>query len=151
MEMNPAIFWLIALVVFVVIEIFTVGLVTIWFAAGALVAAIAQFFSAPIWLQILLFFAVSIALLMCTRPWAQKYINKNQTKTNADSLIGKQAVVTEKIDNIKGQGKVEVQGMEWTARTADNNEFLHVNDIVNICSIDGVKLIVAPTGKREEN
>lgn len=149
MEMNPAILWLVALIIFVAIEIATVGLTTIWFAGGALVAEIAELMSAPFWLQVVLFFAVSIALLIFTRPLAMKYINKNQTKTNVDSLIGRQAVVTEDIDNIRGHGKALVQGMTWTARAKDDT-LISANEIVNIEAVDGVKLIVTATGKREE-
>lgn len=150
MDFNPAILWLAILVVCIVIEIATVGLMSIWFAGGALIAEIAQLLSAPFWLQTVLFFAVSLVLLFVTRPLAVKYINTNRTKTNADSLIGKQAVVIEPIDNVKGQGRVLVQGMEWMARTVSDDEKAAVDAVVNIQSINGVKLIVTSAEKREE-
>lgn len=142
MDFNPAILWLAALIFFVVIEAATIGLTTIWFAGGALIAEIAQLLNAPFWLQVVLFFVTSITLLVVTRPLAVKYINKNRTKTNVDSLIGKQAVVIEDIDNIKGLGRVRIQGNEWMARTKDYDEKLHVNDVVHILAVEGVKLIV---------
>lgn len=142
MDFNPAILWLAALIFFVVIEIATVGLTTIWFAGGALIAEIAQLLNAPFWLQVVLFFVVSIVLLVVTRPLAIKYINRNRTKTNVDSLIGKQAVVIEDIDNIKGLGRVRIQGIEWMARTKNPDEKPHVNDVVHILAVEGVKLIV---------
>lgn len=142
MDFNPAILWLAALVIFIIIEIATVGLATIWFAGGALIAEIAVLLHAPFWLQVVLFFTVSFILLLFTRPLAVKYINKNRVKTNVDSLIGKQAVVIEPIDNVKGEGRVRVQGMEWMARTRDDSEKPAVDDVVNIQAVKGVKLIV---------
>lgn len=141
----PGILWLLLLVILIIVEFATVGLVTIWFAAGALAACIVSWFSAPIWLQITVFFLVSIVMLVFTRPFAMKYINKNKTKTNVDSMIGKHGVVTKKINNIKGEGQVVVQGMEWTARAEQADILIDVNETVVIRAVSGVKLIVAPT------
>ena len=142
MDFNPAILWLAALIFFIVVEIATVGLTTIWFAGGALIAEIGQLFKAPFWLQVVLFLAVSVVLLLFTRPLAVKYINKNRTKTNVNSLVGKQAIVIEDIDNIKSLGRVRLQGIEWMARTADPEEKAQVDDVVHILAVEGVKLIV---------
>ena len=150
MDFSPAILWLAILIICIVIEVATVGLTSIWFAGGALIAELAQLLNAPFWLQTVLFFAVSLVLLFVTRPLAVKYINKNRTKTNVDSLIGKQAVVIEPIDNVSGQGRVLVQGMEWMARTADDGEKIASDAVVNIQSVNGVKLIVTSAEKREE-
>lgn len=144
MEIVPGILWLILLIVLVIIECATVGLFTIWFAAGALAAGILSWFSVPFPLQIVVFFVVSIVMLVFTRPFAVKYINKDRVKTNVDSIIGKQGVVTKNIDNIKGEGQVVVQGMEWTARAEQDDLRLEVNQTVVIQSVSGVKLIVAP-------
>lgn len=144
MGFVPELVWLILLLVLVFIEIATVGLFTIWFAAGALVAEIAAWLNAPIWLQIVLFILVSVVMLVYTRPFAMKYINKNQTKTNADSLIGKTAVVTKAVDNVRGEGQVVVHGMEWTARAWQDDYRPQVDEVVEIRAISGVKLIVAP-------
>lgn len=144
MGIAPGILWLILFVVLTIIECATVGLFTIWFAAGALAAGILSWLSAPVPLQIAAFFAVSIVMLVFTRPFAVKYINKDRTKTNVDSMIGRQGVVTKSIDNIKGEGQVVVQGMEWTARTVQDDLKLDAGQRVIIQSISGVKLIVAP-------
>lgn len=144
MEIAPGLLWLALLIVLVIIECATVGLFTIWFAAGALAAGILSWFSVPVPLQIVVFFIVSIVMLVFTRPVAMKYINKNRVKTNVDSMIGKQGVVTKSIDNIKGEGQVVVQGMEWTARSEQDDLQLPVDQVVVIRAISGVKLIVAP-------
>ena len=91
--MNLTTIWLIIFVACIVIEIVTLGLTTIWFAGGALIAAVSAALGAPLWLQAVLFGAVSLALLYFTRPIAVKYFNKDRVKTNAESLVGKQAVV----------------------------------------------------------
>lgn len=134
--------WLIVLVLSIGVEVATLGLASIWFAGGALVALIASAFHAPVVVQILLFFAVSIVLLIFTRPIAVKYFNKDRVKTNAESLVGKQAIVTGDIDNIQGTGRVVVAGQEWTARCEDENGKLPEGTVVNIVAISGVKLIV---------
>ena len=104
--MNYTIFWLVALVLFILIEIATMGLTTIWFAGGALVAVIASALGLPLVVQIVLFFAVSFVLLYFTRPMAVKYFNKDRVKTNAESLVGRQAIVISEIDNLQGIGQV---------------------------------------------
>lgn len=146
--MNDTILWLVALVLFIVIEIATMGLTTIWFAGGALVAVIAAGLSVPFVLQVVLFFAVSLVLLYFTRPMAMKYFNKDRIRTNAESLVGKQAIVISEINNSQGIGQVTVGGMEWSARTTENDVQLPVGSVVNIVAINGVKLIVEE--RREE-
>ncbi len=131
--MDYSIFWLIALVLSIVIEIATLGLTTIWFAGGALLAVIAAALGLPLVVQIVLFF---------TRPVAVKYFNKDRVKTNAESLVGKQAIVISEIDNLQGIGQVTVTGMEWSARTAEDGMTIPVGSVVNIVAINGVKLIV---------
>lgn len=135
------IFWLVLFVVLLVVEIATMGLTTIWFAGGALIAFIAAYIHLGIGLQIVLFLAVSILLLVLTRPIAVKYFNQEREKTNADSLIGQSAIVKEEINTIKATGRVEVNGMEWSAKT-EHTEIIEVNTIVSIKGIQGVKLIV---------
>lgn len=140
--MSLTTIWLIILVVCIIIEIITMGLTTIWFAGGALVSAIAAAFSAPLWLQIILFLVVSLILLYLTRPIAVKYFNKDRVKTNAESLVGQQAIVISEIDNLQGIGQVTVGGQEWSARSVDENKSLPVGSVVMIRAISGVKLIV---------
>lgn len=141
-HMDYTIFWLVALVLFIVIEIATMGLTTIWFAGGALLAVVASALGLPLAAQIVLFFAVSFILLYFTRPIAVKYFNKDRVKTNAESLVGRQAIVISEIDNLQGIGQVTVGGMEWSARTAEAGIRLEVGSVVNIIAINGVKLIV---------
>ena len=117
--MNYTIFWLVALVLFILIEIATMGLTTIWFAGGALVAVIASALGLPLVVQIVLFFAVSFVLLYFTRPMAVKYFNKDRVKTNAESLVGRLAIVISEIDKLQGIGQATVGGMEWSGRTGD--------------------------------
>lgn len=140
--MNLTTIWLIVFVACIVIEIISMGLTTIWFAGGALVAAIGAAFSVPLWVQIILFIIVSFVLLYFTRPIAVKYFNKDRVKTNAESLVGKQAIVISEIDNLQGIGQVTVEGKEWTARTTEDNVTLPVGSVVIIKAISGVKLMV---------
>ena len=77
---------------------------------------------------------------------AVKYLNVNRTRTNAESLIGKEAVVTQTIENLKNQGQVIVGGIEWTARTGDNETVIEKDTVVEIERIEGVKLIVKKKG-----
>lgn len=135
------IFWLIVIIVMALIEIITLGLTTIWFAGGALVAFFANLAGANLVIQIILFVVVSVLLLALTRPLAVEYLNKGRTRTNVDSLLGKTAIVIQEIDNLKGQGQVSVDGQEWTAR-AVQEEKIQKDTLVEIMEISGVKLIV---------
>ena len=140
--MNLTTVWLIVFVACILIELITLGLTTIWFAGGALIAAIGAAFGAPLWLQAVLFGAVSLVLLYFTRPVAVKYFNKDRVKTNAESLVGKQAIVISEIDNLQGIGQVTVGGQEWSARTTIEGITLPVGSVVIIRAISGVKLMV---------
>lgn len=136
------IFWLVLLIVFLVIEIATMGLTTIWFAGGALVALLSSFVGFKWPVQLIVFLLVSIALLVLTRPIALKYFNKERQKTNAESLIGQTALVMEEIDTLRGIGRVEVNGMEWSAKTEEAEGQIEKGQVVIIEGIQGVKLIV---------
>ena len=140
------IFWLILFVVLLIIEILTLGLTTIWFAGGALVAFILAFVGFDLPVQIIVFLLVSILLLVLTRPVAIKFFNKERQKTNAESLIGQKAVVIEKIDTLHGVGRAEVNAMEWSAKADEAGQIIEAGEIVVIEGIQGVKLIV----KKEE-
>lgn len=144
---NPVVIWLIILVVLVVIEIFTLGLTTIWFAGGALVAIIVAALGGPIWLQVLAAIIVSAVLLFFTRPVAVKYFNRDRERTNAESLVGRQAIVISEINNLQGIGQVTINGMEWTARTIADGQVIKPGEVVIIRGINGVKLLV----EREES
>lgn len=135
--------WLVILIAMIAVEIATLGLTTVWFAGGALVAFITSMLGGPLILQVVLFIVVSTALLCLTRPMAIRYINKGRIKTNADSLIGKTAFVIEEIDNLKATGAVTVDGQEWTARCENDDDCMPKDSFVEIRAIQGVKLIVA--------
>jgi len=135
------IFWLIVFVVLLLIEIATMGLTTIWFAGGALVAFLASYIGFGIVVQVLVFLIVSILLLVLTRPLAVKFFNKDRQKTNAESLIGQKAVVREEINTLQATGRVEVNGMEWSAKT-EESDIIATDTVVVIKGIQGVKLIV---------
>ncbi|HBA47461.1 MAG TPA: NfeD family protein [Lachnospiraceae bacterium] len=141
------IFWLVLLILCIGIEVLTLGLTTIWFAGGALVSIFANLLYAPIFVQIILFFVVSLVLLFFTRPVAVKYFNKDRVKTNVESMVGRQAIVTEEIDNLKAAGQVTVNGQEWTARSWDEKVKIPVGAIVTVRAVGGVKLIVECGGQ----
>lgn len=142
MNTSMAVIWLIIFAVLLVVEIITMGLTTIWFAGGAVLACICAALKLPLWVQITVFVLSSGALLYFTRPVAIKYFNKNRTRTNVDSMVGKTAVVSTEIDNIQGTGQVKVDGMEWSARSLDN-AVIEVGKVVVVKNVQGVKLIVA--------
>ena len=140
--MTEMIIWLVLLIVAIVAEVLTMGLTTIWFAGGGLVAIFAAILNAPVWLQVVLFLVVSLVLLIFTRPVAVKYFNKDRIKTNAESLVGRQAIVTAEIDNLQGIGQVTVGTQEWSARSYDNGVRIPVGTVVDVLAINGVKLMV---------
>lgn len=144
------IFWLVVLIISIGIEVATLGLASIWFAPGALAAIIAAALNAPVVVQIILFFVVSLLLLYFTRPIAVKYFNKDRIKTNVESLVGKQAIVISEIDNLQGIGQVVVNGQEWSARTVKEGIKLPVGTVVNIMAISGVKLMVEEDAQMEQ-
>ena len=144
--MEP-IYWLIALGVLLVIEIITLGLTTIWFAGGALAAFIAAMLGADFVIQFVVFIIISLVLLFSVRPYAQKFFNKKRIKTNYQSLIGEEARVTVQIDNFNESGTAVVNGLEWTARAAED-QIIPAGSKVRIVQVSGVKLIV--TDKKEE-
>ena len=137
-----SIFWFAAFGVLLLIQILTLGLTTIWFAIGALAAMILAIIGFSLPVQIIGFLAVSVVLLWFTRPVATRYLNSKTTKTNAESLVGKKARVTENINNLKSEGTVIINGLEWTARSTKDEVTFRTDDIVRVAGISGVKLIV---------
>ena len=132
------IYWLAIFIVLLIIEIATMGLTTIWFAGGALIAFCAGLVGFGLGVQIGVFVIVSILLLILTRPIAVKFFNQERQKTNAESLIGQHALVTEDIDTIK----VEICGQIWSAKTDEPDGKILKNTVVVVNGIQGVKLIV---------
>lgn len=141
MNMQMSIIWLIILAVMIVVELITMGLTTIWFAGGALIAAILAGLKLPLYVQIIAFVVVSGLLLYFTRPIAMKYFNKSRTKTNVEAMIGKQAIVISEINNIEGTGQVRIGGMEWSARSIEL-PVIKVGEVVVVEAVEGVKLMV---------
>ena len=135
------IIWLVLMVVFLIAEASTVAMVSLWFAAGSLVALIAALLGAPLWLQITLFLAVSAVLLASLRTVIRKHFTPNLTKTNVDAVIGSRGYVTADIDNISATGKVKLGAMEWTARSTDGYP-IQAGTLVQVDKIEGVKVFV---------
>ena len=140
---NMSIVWVVLMVVFLVVEAATAGLTCIWFAIGSLAALIAALFDAQLWLQIVWVLVISFVTLYFTRPLVKKYVNSRSQPTNADMVIGKEALVTEDIDNVEATGAVSVGGKVWTARSADGGR-IKSGAVVSVLRIEGVKLIVEP-------
>ena len=140
--MQEVFIWLAILTFFLVAEAVTVQLTTIWFAGGALVAALAAGMGAEEWLQIILFLAVSLILLILARPVLKKCLNKGMVRTNVNSLMGQSAVVIQKIDNLSQMGQVRINDIEWMARTESDEETIPEKSVVEIEAVQGVKLIV---------
>lgn len=138
-------FWVVALVVFLIVEAVTAGLVSIWFVFGSLVALICAALGAAVWLQIFWFVIVSVATLVLTRPLVKRYVDSRSIATNADRSIGRAAVVTERIDNLAATGAVKLDGVVWTARSTDDAVAIETGEHVTVRAIEGVKLIVERT------
>lgn len=138
-----SIFWLVVLVMFLLVEANTVALVSVWFAAGALAALIASLLSAQLWLQAVLFLAVSAACLACLRPLVRKYLKPRMVRTNVDAMLGSEGYVTADIDNVSASGQVKLGAMEWTARST-SGEKIAAGTLVKVDKIEGVKVFVTP-------
>lgn len=141
--------WLVLMIVFLVAESQSVTMVSLWFAAGALGALIAELCGAELWLQIVIFFVVSIILLASLRPIVRKYFTPKITKTNVDSIVGQTGLVTADINNISAQGQVKLGAMEWTARST-SGENIPQGTLVKVDKIEGVKAFVTPVAEKAE-
>jgi len=134
-------FWLVALVLFIIFEAATSALVSLWFIGGSLAALLAAIFGAPIWAQVILFLAVSVALLFALRPLMKKFVTPRKIVTNARGNIGKNAIVTETIDDLHGKGAVKISGVLWSARSADGST-IEEGTIVRVTELEGAKVCV---------
>lgn len=142
-QINPwIILWLITAIVFIGVELGTVTLTSIWFAAGALGALIVAMCNGGPVLQIIVFILVTILLLIATRPWAKRYFNAKKVSTNADRAIGAKVRIMQRVSNLDQTGMAMVNGQEWTVRTEDDKETIEQGELVRIVRISGVKLIV---------
>ena len=140
--MNMNVIWCVLLIALLVVELSTANLTTIWFAGGALMAWFASMLRAPLWLQILVFFAVSVATLLLTRPLVKKMMARKVVPTNADRAVGREAWVTATVDNTRGEGVVNLEGNAWSA-SSDSGEILTEGTKVVVREIRGVKLVVS--------
>ena len=139
-----SIIWLGLVVVLGFLEAVTVTLTSIWFAVGALAAMAVALFGGALWVQILVFAAVSLICVLALRPLAQTRLGgARKIATNADRIIGQEAVVKESIDNVAGTGAVSIGGTVWTARS-DSAEMIPAGSVVRVLRIEGVKVLVAP-------
>lgn len=142
MSLILAMIWLVIMIVLVIVEVVTLGLVCIWFAGGALIAAVVAVFGGPWWLQLIAFVVVSAVLLVFTKPIAKKYFTDKIQKTNSEDLIGKKVMVTEEVDNIRATGVAVASGLEWTARAKEDGVTFMKGEFAVVHAIEGVKLIL---------
>lgn len=134
--------WVAAMILFAAVEAVTIGaLVSIWFALGSLAALIVSCFTPNFWVQLAVFLVVSCVAFALVRPLVKRYINPRTQRTNADRLVGQEAIVTETIDNLASTGQASIAGQVWTARGEDNTP-IEAGTRVKVLRIEGVKLIV---------
>ena len=115
---------------------------TIWFAIGAIFAMISALLGANIWVQLICFIIVSIAILLSVRPLAEKYVNRNTKKTNIDAVVGRRLVAKTDIDNIHGKGKIDMDGSTWLAQSSVDEIVINAGEEVRVVKVVGAKLIV---------
>ncbi len=150
MQYGMAAIWMALVIIFLVVELVTVGLTTIWLAGGALVAFILAAVGADFWIQLVAFFVVSFVLIFFTRPIAVKYFNPRRTRTNSEELIGEIIKVTRRIDNRSAEGTALAKGLEWSARAVSDDMIIEKDTLVKVIRIEGVKLIVEPVAGDQE-
>ena len=144
-----AIIWLAIMAVLLIVEAACpIHLVSIWFTAGALVAMIISMLGGELWLQIIAFCIVSGALLAGLWPFIRKFLNPHLTKTNVDSVVGSEGIVTADIDNLNAVGQVKLGGMEWTARSTSGAN-IPTGTRIRVDRIEGVKAFVSPAEVKE--
>ena len=147
MNWGYTILWVVLMVVFLVVEAACpFHLVSIWFSAGSLVAAIVAALGGQLWLQILLFLLVACGLLAALWPFVKKVLNPKHTATNVDAMIGAEGYVVTAVDNLNAEGKIKLGGMEWSARSTDGKK-IPAGTLVKVDRIEGVKVIVSPVAE----
>lgn len=142
--MNCAgVVWFLLMVFFILLEAGTVALISTWFAAGALGAMIIALCGGPLWLQFVVFLVISVVLLVSLRGFLRKHITPKQIKTNVDSIVGTEGLVTATIDNLASTGQVKLGGMEWSARST-SGEVIQPGERIRVDRVEGVKVFVTP-------
>lgn len=144
-----AILWLVLIVIFLIAEASTVTMISLWFAAGSLVAMIIALLQGAFWLQVTAFLAVSCILLALLRPLVRKYVTPKLTRTNIDSVIGSTGLVTVAINNVAAAGQAKLGGMVWTARSTSGAE-IPEGTLIRVDRIEGVKVFVSPVHEKVE-
>jgi membrane protein implicated in regulation of membrane protease activity len=137
-----AVFWLAAMVVFIIAEAATVSLVSIWFAAGALGAIAVALLGGGLTLQVTVFLALAILLLISLRGIVRKHFTPRLTRTNLDSIIGSTGIVVTPVNNIAALGQVQLGGVEWSARST-SGAHISAGAVVKVDRIEGVKVFVS--------
>lgn len=141
-EQYMWIIWLSLFVVMLIVEALSTELVSIWFSFGALIALIVSFIDkVPWWVEVIIFIVVSIATLLAMRPVLKRYFKTNVIKTNVDSYTGKRGYVIEDIEYLK-PGAVKIGDVSWTAIPVDKDQKILENEIIEVVSVSGNKLIV---------
>ncbi|MCC8195648.1 MAG: NfeD family protein [Ruminococcus sp.] len=135
------IYWLIAVIAFIVLEAVTYQLVSVWFVIGSLAGLLAAALGASVMVQVVVFVIVSALMLIILRPLSMKLLKPKGLKTNTDRLIGEDVLITENVSNISGTGKGKISGMTWTVRS-ESGEDIPENTVATVVRIEGVKLIV---------
>ena len=143
-------FWLIVMVVMLAVEAAAPGLVSVWFAVGALAALVSAVCKAAVWLQVVIFVGVSVLALVLTKPLVRKYVNGKAQPTNADMILGKECIVREAIDNLAETGAISAGGKIWTARSTDDSVKIPEGVYVSVVRIEGVKAIVKALQSKED-
>ena len=141
--MTWNIVWLVLMLVFLIAEGATAAMVSLWFVLGSLAALIASLLGGEVWLQFVVFFLVSAVSLALLRPLTRKFVNPRITSTNVNALPGTKGLVSEAIDNVRGQGQVKLSGVVWTARSSDGQP-IPEGALVRVDRIEGVKAFVSP-------
>ena len=142
MGVSLVIVWLALAVVLGVIELSTMGLFTIWFAIGAVASMLAALLGASLLIQLIVFAIVSALSIVVIRPWVKEHVNNKAVKTNIDAAIGRKLIVKTDIDNLKGTGKVDMEGSTWLAASSDDNVRIAAGEEVVVVKVSGAKLIV---------
>ena len=150
MQFGFAAMWMAFVILFLVIELVTVGLTTIWLAGGAVIAFLLAALGANFFIQLAAFFIVSFVLIYFTRPFALKYFNPRRTKTNSEGLIGEIVKITGRVDNRAAEGRALAKGQEWSARAVSDDMVIEENTLVKVIRIEGVKLIVEPVETNQQ-
>lgn len=151
MTISMPMVWLALAVLLTIVEVMVPGLISAFFAFGALGAMVTAALLGPFWLQLVWFFVLSVTSLALMRPFVRRYVNSRVTPTNAGTAIGREALVEETVDNLHATGTVMLDGRVWTARTEEKAGPVEAGEIVRILRIEGVKLIVEPAENRKES